>query len=169
MSDFPLIRHEQTTDLEAIRSVNKAAFGRADEAMLVEELRMEGAVLGSFVAERVGQIVGHVLFSRTVIDTPGAPVLSVALAPLAVLPSHQRQGVGSELVRAGLDWLRDRRERTVLVLGDPRFYTRFGFSVKRASSLQTPFPADAFMALELVPNALDGIQGTVRYPVAFGL
>src|SRR5690242_10331670 len=104
MIDFPLIRHEQTTDLDAIHSVNNSAFGHADEAILVETLRTEGAVLGSFVAEHVGQIVGHVLFSRTVIDTSGGPVLSVALAPLAVLPSHQRQGVGSELVRVGLEW-----------------------------------------------------------------
>ena len=163
------VRREQPGDVNAIRMVNEAAFGRPDEADLVDRLRGAGTVLGSFVAEQQSSIVGHILFTRTIIDAGAEPVPSVALAPLAVLPMHQSLGIGSEMVRFGLDWLRTRGERSVLVLGHPHYYSRFGFSTGRAASLVTPFPRDAFMALELVAGALDGIRGSVRYPAAFGL
>ena len=167
--DEVLIRREQPDDEGTIRVVNEAAFGRSDEADLVDHLRHEGAVLASFVAEQERSIVGHILFSRTLIDAANEPVLSVALAPLAVLPVNQHRGVGSQLTRFGLDWLRTRGERSVLVVGHPQYYSRFGFSTARSCLLSTPFPAEAFMALELVPGALDGIRGAVRYPAAFGL
>jgi putative acetyltransferase len=168
ISDSVVIRREQAADFAAIRAVNETAFGRADEAVLVDALRSEGAVLGSFVADYDG-VVGHVLFSRMLIETAAESIPAVALAPLAVLPGYRRQGVGSRLVREGLQWLLDRGERFVLVLGDPAFYGRFGFSSARATALTTPFPPDAFMALELVPNALDDVRGKVRYALAFGL
>ena len=164
-----MIRRESTGDISALRGVNEAAFGRNEEADLVDRLRIEGAVLASFVADHNGLVVGHILFSRTLIETANEPVLSVALAPLAVSPSHQRRGIGSQLVRFGVQWLRTRGERSVLVLGHPHFYEQFGFSADRARSLSTAFPPHAFMALELVADALDGIRGTVRYPAAFGL
>jgi putative acetyltransferase len=165
-----LIRPERADDERAIRVVNDAGFGRSEESDLIARLRHEGAVLGSFVAEHERAIVGHILFSRILIEE-GAddPVLSVALAPLAVLPAHQRQGVGSQLIRFGLDWLRARGERSVLVLGHPHYYSRFGFSSAQARLLANPFPPGALMALELVPGALDGVRGTVHYPAAFDL
>jgi putative acetyltransferase len=164
-----LIRREQSDDEGSVRFVNEAAFGRSDEADLVDRLRLEGAVLASFVAEQETGIIGHLLFSRTLIDAVNEPVRSVALAPLSVLPLNQRRGVGSQLIRFGLDWLSTRGERSVLVLGHPHYYPRFGFSTACARLLTTPFPVEAFMALELVPGALDGIRGAVRYPAAFGL
>jgi putative acetyltransferase len=165
-----LIRREQPDDVGGVRVVNEAAFGRSEEADLVDRLRQEGAVLASFVAVQNLAIIGHVLFSRTLIEAADEQrVLSVALAPVAVLPLHQRRGVGGQLIRSGLDWLRTRGEQSVLVLGDPRYYPRFGFCVARARLLTVPFPPGAFMALELVPGALDGIRGAVRYPAAFGL
>lgn len=126
-------------------------------------------MLGSFVGVHGDHVVGHILFTRTLIDSAQGEVLSVALAPLAVSPAYQQRGIGRELVRTGLAWLRSRGERSVLVLGDLRFYSRFGFSSDRAAALKTAFPPESFMALELVPNALDGVSGAVRYASAFRL
>jgi putative acetyltransferase len=163
------VRRERRDERHVISAINVAAFGRPDEASLVDRLHHEGAVLGSFVAEVDAQVVGHILFSRLLIETPGVRLAAVALAPIAVTPERQRLGVGSRLIREGLAWLRARGEHIVVVLGDPDYYGRFGFSTDRAHALASPFPSEAFMALELVPGALDGIRGTVRYPDAFGL
>ena len=158
-----------TEDWLAVHSVNEAAFGRPDEADLVDSLRSEGVILASVVAELEKRIVGHILFSRMSIETDGGSIPAAALAPMSVLPEHQRQGVGGRLIRHGLDLLRQRGERIVIVLGHPHYYPRFGFSSGKARSLESPFPPDAFMAMELSPGALDGIRGKVRYPAAFGL
>jgi putative acetyltransferase len=164
-----ILRRENPDERVAVHSLNEAAFGRPDEADLVDRLRTEGAVLASFVAEWERRIVGHILFSPMLIETAGGPISAVALAPMAVAPEHQRRGVGGQLIRHGLDWLRGRGEQVVIVLGHQDYYPRFGFSSDRARSLASPFPAKAFMALELLPGALDGIRGRVRYPHAFGV
>jgi putative acetyltransferase len=164
-----LVRDEQPRDREEVRKVNEAAFGRSDEADLVDRLRVEGAVLLSLVAEADDQIIGHILFSRMIVETAQGPVAAVSLAPMAVLPSHQGRNVGSQLVRRGLAQLCERGERIVIVLGHKHYYPRFGFSSGKARYLASPFPPDAFMALELSDGALAGIHGTVRYPSAFGL
>jgi putative acetyltransferase len=158
-----------TLERLAVRAVNEAAFGRPDEADLVDRLRTEVAVLLSLVAEVERGIVGHVLFSRMSIETSGGPVAAVALAPVAVLPGHQRRGIGGRLIRRGLDLLRSRNERIVIALGHPDYYPRFGFSREKAGPLESPFHPEAFMAMELSPGALDGVRGRVRYPAAFGL
>ena len=162
-----IVRSETVEDQAAVHAANTAAFGRPDEAGLVDALRNEGAVLLSLVAEFDKRIVGHVLFSRMSIETVGGSIRAVALAPLAVLPECQRQGIGSRLIRHGLDLLRQRGERLVLVLGDPDYYQRFGFSAEKTRALENPFPPEAFMAIELHPGSL--IHGKVRYPAAFGL
>jgi putative acetyltransferase len=164
-----LIRDEEPRDREDVRKVNEAAFGHADEADLVDRLRIEGVVLLSLVAELQSQIVGHILFSRMTVETAWGPVAAVSLAPMAVLPDHQGSHIGSRLVRSGLTQLRQRGERIVIVLGHKRYYPRFGFSSEKARCLVSPFPPDAFMALELSNGALTGIQGAVLYPSAFGL
>jgi putative acetyltransferase len=164
-----ILRRENPEERGAVRSLNEAAFGRPDEADLVDRLRNEGAVLASFVAESEERIIGHILFSRMSIETASGSMSAVALAPMAVWPGQQRRGVGGRLIRHGLDWLRGQGEHVVLVLGHPDYYPRFGFSSDRARSLASPFPTEAFMALELLPGALDGIRGRVRYPDAFGL
>ncbi len=164
-----IIRNEQPPDRDQIRKANQAAFGRADEADLIDSLRAEGVVLLSLVAELYGQIVGHILFSRMTVETAQGPVAAVSLAPLAVLPDHQRRQIGSQLVRHGLAQLTEQGERIVIVLGHEHYYPRFGFSSTKARSLASPFPPEAFMALELSEGALAGIEGAVRYPAAFGL
>lgn len=164
-----VIRCEKVQDEAAVRSVNLSAFSHSEEADLVDRLRHEGVVLLSLVALIGGQIVGHILFSRMWIDTASGSVPAVALAPMAVLAEHQRQGIGGRLIRSGLNRLREREEQIVIVLGHPGYYPRFGFSTAKASALESPFPPHAFMATELSVNALGGICGKVRYPAAFGL
>jgi len=168
MSDL-IIRVETVRDYSMIRLVNEAAFGGADEAALVESLRTERAVLLSVVAELDRKIVGHILFSRISIETPTGVIAAVALAPMAVLPRYQRRGIGGRMIQYGLDTLRSLGERIVIVVGHPEYYPRFGFSAAQAGSLESPFPPDTFMTLELSPGALDRVRGRVRYPHAFGL
>jgi len=163
------IRAEESADHLAIRQVNEAAFGTTEEDDLVESLRSEGAALISLVAESRHRTVGHILFSRMWIDTPTGANPAVALAPMAVFPEYQRQGIGKRLVRRGLDELRAQGEEIIIVVGHPEYYPRFGFSSLLARPLESPFPSDAFMALELRDGALEGMRGRVRYPAAFGL
>ena len=164
-----LVRREEIEDCRAVRLVNEQAFGRQDEADLVDRLRMEGAVLVSLVAEAQGRIAGHILFSRMWIETAREPVPAVALAPLAVIPDLQRQGIGGTLIEQGLDWLGRGAEKIVLVLGHPEYYTRFSFSTGKTLLLDSPFNPKAFMGLELRPGALENLHGRVRYPDAFRL
>ena len=168
------IRMEDSDSFEErslIRTINEAAFGGPDEADLVDKLRADGDALISLVAElNAGGLVGHILFSRMWIRSQtGALVSAVALAPVAVLPEHQRKGIGGRLVRNGLELLRGRGEKIAIVVGHPDYYPRFGFSTEKAQSLESPFPAEAFMAIELGTGALDGVQGSVVYPAAFGI
>jgi putative acetyltransferase len=103
------------------------------------------------------------------IETANGEIPAVALAPMAVLPAHQGKQVGTRLINAGLEKLRARGERIVLVLGHEHYYPRFGFSSAKAATLTSPFPPEAYMALELAEGALDQVSGKVRYPAAFGL
>jgi putative acetyltransferase len=164
-----VVKDESPCDREQVREVNEAAFGRSDEADLIDRLRVDGTVLLSLVAEFDGQIVGHILFSRMTVETGHSSVAAVSLAPMAVLPDHQGRKVGDQLVRIGLSRLRDRGERIVLVLGHEQYYPRFGFSSELARCLVSPFPPEAFMALELSEGALAGVRGAVQYSPAFGL
>jgi putative acetyltransferase len=163
-----VIRAETSDDLGSIRDVNRRAFGRDDEARLVDALRDGGYARLSLVAEADGQVVGHILFSELPIVTAVGTVEALSLAPMAVIPSHQRRGFGSMLIGEGLRACRAARHRVVIVLGHPEFYYRFGFSAGLAGRLRSPFSGPAFMALELVPGALEHIEGEVRYPPPFG-
>ncbi len=163
----PIIRPETSADHAAIREVNRRAFDGDGEAWLVDALREGGFARFSLVAKVDGQVVGHILFSDLTIETPQGEIKALSLAPLAVVPSHQRRGIGSSLVREGLRACREVGHRIVIVLGHPEFYPRFDFSAKLAEPLRSPYSGPAFMAVELVPYALQGIQGEVRYPAPF--
>ena len=163
------IRPEVPEDRTAVFEINRMAFGRDDEAQLVDRLRDDGDVVLSLVAVDGGEIVGHVLFSPLVVHTASKPVAAVALAPIAVLPAHQRQGIGAQLIRHGLSMLTDAGHRIVTVLGHPEYYPRFGFTPEAARDLEVPFAGPAWMAQELVPGSLDGVSGRVEYPQAFGI
>ena len=162
-----LVRRETTRDHIGIADVQRKAFGREAEGRIVDRLRQGCLVVVSLVADDDKALVGHILFSRLPIHANGRVINALALAPLAVLPARQRQGIGSMLVRDGLENCRSAGERIVIVLGDPKYYSRFGFSAELTRNLRSPFSGDAFMALELVPGALTGVTGEVRYPAAF--
>ena len=164
---MPLPRLETPDDIPAIREVNIEAFGGPLEAELVDVLRREGLVIASLVADDRGAVIGHILFSRLLIETDTSKIPAAGLAPMAVTPEHQRRGVGGMLVRAGLDQCRALGEQIVLVVGHPAYYPRFGFSHASTRDLRSPYDSEAFMALELHPGALQGIIGEVRYPPAF--
>lgn len=164
-----LIRHENDHDHEAVRQVNRLAFGQDAEARLVDALRAGGFASVSLVAEIDGQVVGHILFSDLKIATDKGDVPALALAPMAVLPEFQRQGIGSTLVRRGLEVCKERGHRIVVVLGHADFYPRFGFSAKLAERLQSPYGSGpSHMATELVPGVLDGVAGKLEYSPPFG-
>jgi putative acetyltransferase len=163
-----LIRPERAADQEAIRQVNSLAFGQDAEARLVDALRAGGFDRVSLVAEKDGQVVGHIMFSALQITTQHGTITALALAPLAVLPAYQHQGIGSSLVERGLELCRELGHRIVVVLGHPDFYPRFGFSSKLAERLESPYSGgSSFMAAELVPGALGGVVGKVVYPPPF--
>ena len=162
------IRPETSADHESIGQVNQEAFGQDGEAQLVDALRNGGFVRLSFVAELDGQVVGHILFSDIHIVSDGDSVDALALAPMAVVSEHQRKGIGSDLVRTGLEQCRQDGHRIVIVLGHPNYYPRFGFSPELAAPLQSQYAGEAFMALELMPGALDGVSGEVKYSSPFG-
>jgi putative acetyltransferase len=164
-----LIRPETAADHDPIRYVNRLAFGQDHEARLVDTLRDGGYVRVSLVAEQTGQIVGHILFSDLPIITGAGTISALALAPMTVLPEFQNRGIGSALVRQGLEVCKEQGHRIVVVVGHPNFYPRFGFSSELASALASPFGGgDSWMALELEPGALDGVAGRVQYPPPFG-
>ena len=159
-----VIRAESPQDRALIDKLNRVVFAGHIEADLIEKLRAGGLVVSSLVAVADAGIVGHILFSDLDVRMDGRWVAAVSLAPMAVRPGEQRRGIGSQLVRAGLDDLRHKGRMAVLVLGHPAYYPRFGFSAELARKLSSPYAGPAFMALELVPGALAGKGSTVRYP-----
>jgi putative acetyltransferase len=165
MADDIELRPEADDDRAQVWRVNELAFGRPDEAAVVEALRGAGPAILSLVAVRGGAVVGHILFSPVTIASPAGELAAVGLAPMAVAPEAQRTGVGSRLVRAGLEALRRAGHDVVVVLGHPAYYPRFGF--ERASrhglSWEHPCADEAFMVLALRPGALAGRAGIVRY------
>jgi putative acetyltransferase len=162
-----MIRDEHPGDEAAIRDIHRRAFGEEGEGRLVDRLRADGLVVASIVAVDGEEIVGHVLFSELPIEHDGGTVHAVALAPVGVRPDYQRQGIGSALIERGLERCRERGIDAVIVLGDPAYYGRFGFSGELAQGIASPYACPAFQALELTPGALAG--GTARYPDAFRL
>jgi putative acetyltransferase len=163
------IRADWESDRQGIRRVNEAAFGQPAEADLVEALRAHSAVTVPLVAEVDGQIVGHILFAPVSIAEAMESLRIAGLAPMAVLPSHQRRRIGSLLVKHGLEYCRKAGVQAVVVLGHPEYYPRFGFRPSSAWGLRCEFdaPDEAFMALELIPNVLSGNAGVIRYHPAF--
>ncbi|SMP39853.1 putative acetyltransferase [Desulfonatronum zhilinae] len=158
------IRLEESQDQNAIHHLNLAAFENGPEAGLVDALRSSCMEYLAFVAVEDGAVVGHILFTPVTVD--GSDATGMGLAPMAVLPSHQRKGIGSRLARHGLDHLRLSGCPFVIVLGHPEYYPRFGFepaSTYRLVSQWEGVPDDAFMVAVLNADALPKDGGTARY------
>ncbi len=165
------IRPEMIDDYASITEVNDLAFGQKNEGRLILSLRKTQEFIPelSLVAEVGGRVVGHILFYPIKIKSDDASYGSLCLAPMAVLPEFQKQGIGSQLVREGLRRARRFGYKSVIVLGHAAYYPRFGFEPASRWGIRPPFevPDDVFMALELVENGLKDIQGTVEYPPEF--
>jgi len=164
-----LIRAEERKDRAAVHAVNVSAFDTSDEADLVDALRDQALPLVSLIAEDNGAIVGHIMFSP--VSLAGQPSLKImGLAPMAVAPKHQRKGIGSALVRAGLDQCAQLGFGAVVVLGHPAYYPRFGFSSSARYGIGCEYdvPEEVFMVVELQDGFLRGASGKVKYHAAFG-
>lgn len=166
------IKQEQACDYPMVYDVNLKAFDRKDEARLTDRLRLSEAFIPelSLVALTDNKIIGHILFTKIRIEAVDLISESLALAPMAVIPEMQSMGVGSRLIEFGLNRARDLGYKSVIVLGHPEYYSRFGFIPTTKWQIKAPFnvPENVFMALELIDGGLSEIRGTVKYAKEFG-
>lgn len=163
------VRAEKAGDAPAVRRVLEAAFGGSAEADLVEDLRRAGVASPSLVALEGEEIVGFIAFSPVGLVGSGPVEGALGLAPMAVRPGQQRQGIGSELVKGGLEAALELGARIVVVLGHPEYYPRFGFlpAERWGITCEFPSPPECFLALELAAGAAQSLRGTVEYHSAF--
>jgi putative acetyltransferase len=162
------VRPALPQDLAGLLGVERAAFGGEDEAELVEALLADASALPmiNLVAEEAAEIVGHALFTHAVVRTAHADIAATCLAPLAVSPASQGQGIGQALCKAGIAAATELGIGLVFVLGHIGYYPRVGFTPASRLGLTAPFPidpkvADAWMVLETEPGLLGRVQGTV--------
>jgi len=163
-----LIRPELPADYTAVRQITAAAFETPGEANLVDALREQAEPYISLVAEVEGEIAGHIMFSPVTIEHYTGSFMG--LAPMAVAPACQRDGIGSALVHEGILRCKQLGIAAVMVLGHPDYYPRFGFVPASQFGIGCEYdvPDEVFMAIELQQSGLDGISGTARYHSAFG-
>ena len=165
---------EQAKDFRVIKEINDLAFGQGSESKLIENIRNADDFIPKlslvFENEKL-EITGHILFSPITIETKTASIRSLALAPMAVNPDFQNQGIGSILVKEGLKRCEELGYDSVVVLGHPKFYPKFGFIPAIEKGIKCPFevPSEAFMIYEIKPGALNDVQGTVQYPKVFSV
>jgi putative acetyltransferase len=164
-----VVRAEVPGDIPTIRRINESAFERPNEGDLVDALRRAAGTYLSLVAEQNGKVVGHILFTEVRVESDAGSWNAVGLAPMAVVPEYQRQAIGSLLVRSGLDACARQGHTLLVVLGHPTYYPRFGFVPAAPKGLRCEYtvPDEVFMVAELVPGALNGRGGLVRYRPEF--
>lgn len=168
-----IIREALPQDKDAIYQIHLSAFGQDSEAKLVNELRDDSNAFVpalSLVATYQNRCIGHILLTRIhILDSQGVQHESLALAPMAVTPSYQNQNVGSHLVKDAVQKAKSLGFASIIVLGHPEFYKRFGFQSTTKWQINAPFdvPKGVFMGLELIEGALDNLHGTVVYSASF--
>jgi putative acetyltransferase len=162
------IRTESPEDYSFIDELLRTVFPGGEEAGLVRALRDGGFLACALVAEAHGLLVGHIAFSTLPVESGETTLLATALAPMAVHPERQRKGIGAALLRRGLEVCREKRIPAVIVVGDPAYYGRFGFSVELAAPLESPFSGPYMQALELTPGSLTSLgPARLHYPPPF--
>jgi putative acetyltransferase len=160
------VREERPEDIEAIRIVNEQAFGQPAESGIVDRLRKSCPGLLSLVALADYEVVGHLLFSPVKIEGSPETIEGMGLAPMAVLPAQQRQGIGTLLVKRGIEMLKSRGCPFIIVLGHSEYYPRFGFAQASLSGICSQWeevPDEAFMILILDREAMRVASGVARY------
>lgn len=162
-----LARAATPEDVAAIRAVLVAAFPTRAEADLVEAVRRDGDVECEFVWEEGGEVAGHVLLSRMSILADGNAIGAAGLAPVAVLPARQGEGIGSALIERALDEARTAGLEMIFVLGNPDFYRRFGFEAALARPFLSPFAGAHFQAIALREEFSLPKSGVADYAAAF--
>jgi putative acetyltransferase len=164
------IRGEASSDLQEIRIVIQSAFGQTEEADIVDKLRQDCPNRILLVAASENQVVGQVLFTPVTIQAKERIITGMGLGPMAVLPGFQRQGMGSQLVRAGLALIKKRKYPFVIVLGHPTYYPRFGFVPASRYGIRSEYesvPDEAFMILLLDRAAPESVSGVAKYRPEF--
>lgn len=163
------VREALDSDLDDVLSVERAAFGHDEEAELVRALLVDPTAkpLLSLLAFEDDRAVGHVLFTTAYLTETTDKVSISLLAPLAVIPDAQRQGVGGKLIEGGLRILTDRGVDLVFVLGHPEYYPRHGFKPAGVLGFEATYPipeknAGAWMVQELRPGIIDTVSGKVQ-------
>jgi len=163
-----IVRAEKPVDIEAIYTVTKAAFATDAEARLIDMLREDGDLLFSHVAEEKGEIIGHIALSPMQAVADGRSIRALGLGPVAVAPNCQRSGIGSQLIDASIKWARANDWQLIILLGDPHYYCRFGFSVDAARPFASPYAGSHFQALWLDESLQTPQSGRADYAPAFG-
>lgn len=156
------VREERPGDVAAVREVNNLAFGQDQEGNIVDALRSNGGALLSLVATLDGRVVGHIMYSPLSV---GGEITGAALGPMAVVPEHQRQGIGSKLVEAGNRKLKDTGCPFIIVVGHANYYPRFGFRPASTQGIKCEWevPDDVFMLLVLDQAKMQGVSGLAKY------
>ncbi len=160
------LRGEELGDQGQIRDLLEASFPGTGEALLVDRLRSDGDIVLSLVGEDAGIVAGYVAFSRLTVEGDGRPFPAVALAPLAVYPEYQQQGIATQLIRESHACLAALGETLSVVVGEPGYYGRFGYSNKRAVGFECEYQSPFLMALSF---GFAPTSGRLVYPAAFNV
>jgi len=165
------VRMEEESDLSEVERLLNKSFGQETEGILVNRLRRNPDFLPglSLVAVYNNTIAGYILFFPIIIESGQYSYKSLVLAPMAVLPDYQRRGIGRQLIQENLIIAKDKGFNSVIVVGHPEYYPKFGFRPASLWKIRPPFdlPDNVFMALELEEGALKNVTGIVQYPVEF--
>lgn len=160
------IREERRADYQAIRDVNNQAFNQPQEGTIIEKIRESGVEILSLVAIIDNKIVGHIFFSPVRMEEQATLKDGMGLAPMAVLPDYQQQGIGSKLIKEGIQRLKLKSVPYIIVLGHKDYYPKFGFETASKYGLKCQWdgvPDEAFMVMILDDKMKPKIHGVAKY------